>query len=136
MALEGFSDAKRPGGSGGAVGSQKLSLCAIRAITSCLSCSSDPIKGFVSAAADLGEGQWGGSVREKFLKALSGSGMGPFVLSVLLVPELKSSTCVGSGEPLRAEYSHFPALLEGSGEGEWAREGVGEWEDTWNSGEP
>lgn len=88
MALEGLSDAKRPGGSGGAVGSQKLSLCAIRAITSCLSCNSEPIRGLVSVAAGLGEGQPGGSDREKFLKALRGSGMGPFDLSVLLVPEL------------------------------------------------
>lgn len=87
MALEGFSEAKRPGGSGGAVGSQKLSRCAMRAITSCLSCSSEPIRGFVSDAVGLGEGQRGGSVSEKFLKALSGSGIGPFDLSVLLVPD-------------------------------------------------
>lgn len=87
MALGGLSEANRPGGIGGAVGSQKLSLCAIRAITSCLSCSSEPIKGFVSVAAGLGEGQRGGSVREKFLKALSGSGMGLFDFSVLLVPD-------------------------------------------------
>lgn len=126
MALGGLSEAKRPGGSGGAVGSQKLSLCAMRAITSCLSCSREPIRGFVSVAVGLGEGQRGGSAREKFLKALSGSGMGPFNLSLLLVPDPKSSTCVGSDEPLRAEYSHFPALLVGSGEGEWARGGVGE----------
>lgn len=125
MALGGLSEAKRPGGSGGAVGSQKFSLCAMRAITSCLSCSSEPIRGFVSEAAGLGEGQRGGSAREKFLNALSGSGMGPFDLSLLL-PEQKSSTCVGSDEPLRAEYSHFPALLVGSGEGEWERGGV--WE--------
>lgn len=85
MALGGLSDAKRPRGSGGAVGSQKLSLWAMRAITSCLSCSSEPIKGFVSVAADLGEGQRGGSVREKFFKALSDSGIGPFDLSVPLV---------------------------------------------------
>lgn len=86
MALGGLSEAKRPGGSGGAVGSQKLSLCAMRAITSCLSCSREPIRGFVSVAA-LGEGQRGGSAKEKFLKALSGSGMGPFDLSLLLVPD-------------------------------------------------
>lgn len=43
---------------------------------------------------------------------------------------------MGSDEPLRAEYSHFPALLVGSGEGEWEREGVGEREGLWNSGDP
>lgn len=111
------------------MGSQKLSLCAMRAITSCLSCSSEPIRGFVSFAAGLGEGQRGGSAKEKFLKALSGWGIGPFDLSLLLVPDPYSSTCVGSDDPLRAEYSHFPALLVGSGEGECERDGVGEWED-------
>lgn len=87
VALGELSEVKRPRGRGGAVGSQKLSLCAIRAITSCLSCSSEPIKGFVSVAAGLGEGQRAGSVSEIFLKAFSGSGMGPFDLSVPLVPE-------------------------------------------------
>lgn len=116
MALGGLSEANRPGGSGGAVGSQKLSLCAILAITSCLSCSSEPINGFVSCAAGRGEGQRGDSVMEKFLKALRGSGMGPLDFSELL--ELSSSPCEGSDEPLRAEYNHFPALLVGSGEGE------------------
>lgn len=85
MALGGLSEAKRPGGSGGAVGSQKLSLCAMRAITSCLSCSSEPIRGFVSDAEGLGEGQRGGSAKEKVLNALSGSGIGAFDLSLLLV---------------------------------------------------
>lgn len=85
MALGGLSEAKRPGGSGGAVGSQKLSLCAIRAITSCLSCSREPISGFVSGVAGLGEGQRGGSAMEKFLKALRGSGSALFDLSLLLL---------------------------------------------------
>lgn len=82
-----LSELKRPSGSGGAVGSQKLSLCAIRAITSCLSCSSEPIRGLVSVAAGLGGAQRAGSVREIFLKALRGSAMGPFDLSVPLVPQ-------------------------------------------------
>lgn len=86
MALGGWSEAKRPWGSGGAVGSQKLSLCAMRAITSCLSCSSEPISGFVSFAG-LGEGQRGGSAKEKFLKALRGSGTDLFDQSLPLVPE-------------------------------------------------
>lgn len=105
----------------------------MRAITSCLSCSREPIRGFVSTG--LGEGQRGGSAKEIFLKVLSGSGVGAFDLSLLIVPGRYSPDCVGSDEPLRAEYSHFPALLVGSGEGEWEREGVGEWEDMWNSGE-
>lgn len=33
---------------------------------------------------------------------------------------------MGSDEPLSAVYNHFPALPEGSGEGELEREGVGE----------
>lgn len=103
MTLGELSELKRPRGSGGAVGSQKLSLCAIRAITSCLSCSSEPIKGLVSVAAGLGEGQRAGSVREIFLKALRGSGMGPFDLSVPLVLQPYSSTSAGSAEPLRDE---------------------------------
>lgn len=130
MALGGLSPAKRPGGSGGAVGSQKFSLCAMRAITSCLSCSREPIRGFVSVAAGRGEGQRGGSAREIFLKALKGSGTDTFDLSLL------SSGCGESGEPFREEYSHFPALPVGSGDGEWARGGVEEWAGLWNSGEP
>lgn len=86
-ALGGLSEGKRPGGSGGAVGSQKLSLCAIRAITSCLSCSSEPINGLVSLGGGRGEVQRGGSAKEKFFKALRGSRIGPFDLSPLLVPD-------------------------------------------------
>lgn len=90
-ALEEFSLAKRPGGSGGAVGSQKLRRCAMRAMTSCLSCSSEPISGLVSDAVGLGEGQRppSGSASERFLKALSVSGIGPLDWSVLSVPMLQ-----------------------------------------------
>lgn len=56
-------------------------------MTSCLSCSSEPIRGLLSVAAGLGEGQRAGSVSEIFLKALRGSGMGPFDLSGPLVPQ-------------------------------------------------
>lgn len=84
VALGELSEVKRPGGSGCAVRSPKLRLCVIRAIL-CLMQQRANQSVCLQLPQILEEGQQAGSVRETFLKALRGSGMGPFHLSV---PEL------------------------------------------------